>query len=431
MDEMWDIVVVGGGLAGMAAAATAAGGGDGWSVAVLDGQGGGGRAATDVVGRFRFNRGAHALYKVTAGREVLRRLGVTVVGSEPPLKGSLARLGDEVGLLPVGMASGMRTSLLPARGKVAAAKFLAGLKRWRADDVADRTASQWLDDLGLDGTARLLVEALIRLTAYVADTESVSADLVLGQLQMASAGVDYVNGGWVTVADGLATAAQDRGAVIDTGATAKVRAVVPDEGRVRVVTDERTLLARRVILATGTPEATTAILPEAPPTWGSLGPPARVACLDLGLASIPKVHFLLGIDRPLYLSRHSPPTGLSPEGGAMYGSLRYLRSDEDPTPDDARREMTEHCLAAGIDPGTAEESRYLHRMVVCGALPTPEAGGMRGRPAVTTGLPGVLLAGDWVGPEGHLADAALVSGETAGRTAVEELAREGAVPATA
>jgi hypothetical protein len=62
--------------------------------------------------------------------------------------------------------------------------------------------------------------------------------------------------------------------------------------------------------------------------------------------------------------------------------------------------------------------RYLHRMVACGALPTPETGGLAGRATVAdTGLDGVLVAGDWVGGTGHLADAALVSGEEAGRRA--------------
>jgi hypothetical protein len=63
-------------------------------------------------------------------------------------------------------------------------------------------------------------------------------------------------------------------------------------------------------------------------------------------------------------------------------------------------------------------------MVACGALPTPEGGGQRGRPDVTdTGCDGVLVAGDWVGPEGHLADAAIASGERAGRRAVDDLGR--------
>ena len=56
--------------------------------------------------------------------------------------------------------------------------------------------------------------------------------------------------------------------------------------------------------------------------------------------------------------------------------------------------------------------RYLHRMVVVSASVTPTGGGLAGRPAVhDTGLDGVLIAGDWVGPDGWLADGSLVSGD--------------------
>ena len=56
-------------------------------------------------------------------------------------------------------------------------------------------------------------------------------------------------------------------------------------------------------------------------------------------------------------------------------------------------------------------------MVACSALPVPENGGLRGRPVVTTGIPGVFVAGDSVGAVGHLADASLASGEAAGTAA--------------
>lgn len=79
---------------------------------------------------------------------------------------------------------------------------------------------------------------------------------------------------------------------------------------------------------------------------------------------------------------------------------------------------------ADIEPDEAEEVRYLHRMVACAALPVAAAGGMQGRPGVDTGIDGVLVAGDWVGPVGHIADAALASGEAAGRAAVEGLERD-------
>ena len=99
-DRTVDVVVVGGGLAGLTAAATASGAGR--SVVLLDGRPGGNRAVTETVGRFLFNRGAHALYRKGAGRPVLARLGVQVTGSRPPLRGGMGRRGDVVDRLPLG-----------------------------------------------------------------------------------------------------------------------------------------------------------------------------------------------------------------------------------------------------------------------------------------------------------------------------------------
>jgi hypothetical protein len=44
-----------------------------------------------------------------------------------------------------------------------------------------------------------------------------------------------------------------------------------------------------------------------------------------------------------------------------------------------------------------------------------------------TGHEGVLVAGDWVGADGHLADAALASGEDAGRRAAVALEQDAVV----
>src|SRR5256885_2899886 len=98
MDERYDVVVVGAGLAGLAAAATAAGAGV--STLVLDGHHPGGRASTDERGRFRFNRGPHALYQGGEASAVLGRLGGATPGAPPPAGGARARVRGPGGALP-------------------------------------------------------------------------------------------------------------------------------------------------------------------------------------------------------------------------------------------------------------------------------------------------------------------------------------------
>ena len=56
---------------------------------------------------------------------------------------------------------------------------------------------------------------------------------------------------------------------------------------------------------------------------------------------------------------------------------------------------------AGIEPSNIEEQRFLLRMTVVGMVPTPAIGGLAGRPAIdSSGVPGVFVAGDWVGTAG-------------------------------
>ena len=49
----------------------------------------------------------------------------------------------------------------------------------------------------------------------------------------------------------------------------------------------------------------------------------------------------------------------------------------------------------------SSSSGTLHRSVVTHGSPTARGGGLAGRPGIDAlGLPGVLIAGDWVGPTG-------------------------------
>ncbi|HVW34946.1 MAG TPA: hypothetical protein VHL53_20605, partial [Acidimicrobiia bacterium] len=120
--------------------------------------------------------------------------------------------------------------------------------------------------------------------------------------------------------------------------------------------------------------------------------------------------------------------GLAPAGGGLVHVLHYLPLGDETPADRLKAGLEEHARLAGVDPAMVEEQRFLLRMTVVGAVPTPANGGLAGRPAIdSTGIPGVFVAGDWVGPRGWLADAAFASGEAAGTAA----ARTAAGPANA
>lgn len=141
MDEPRDLVIVGGGIAGLTAAATARRAGR--CSCSTGAPGPTGRRPTRSGGH-RFNRGAHALYRTAAGRAVLDRLGVRVTGGQAPTAG-LGRLGDRVDVLPAGPASLARTTLLSRREKLRLARLLAGMGRrsWATRSSRPSSTALW------------------------------------------------------------------------------------------------------------------------------------------------------------------------------------------------------------------------------------------------------------------------------------------------
>ena len=219
------------------------------------------------------------------------------------------------------------------------------------------------------------------------------------QLQIgARPGVLYLHGGWAQLVDGLARRVEVRTGV-------KVSGVEPAGDRVEVGTAGGTMVARLVILAPGTPAATRALLP-ADPGWADLGPPVTAACLDVGVSRVPDPGYLLDVDEPVLGVVQSPPARQAPEGHALVAAVRYGATEAD------------------------ADRLTLARMVVSGTQPRAATGGLAGRPAVTdSGQPGVLVAGDWVGPDGLLADASLASGSDAARRGLRAMGRAPALVA--
>jgi phytoene dehydrogenase-like protein len=161
--------------------------------------------------------------------------------------------------------------------------------------------------------------------------------------------------------------------------------------------------------------------------WAAEALPITAACLDLGLRRLPRpaVGVAFGIDQPLYFSVHSVNARLAPEGCALAHVAKY----QGPGPSDPEAELAE--LEAWMDllqPGWREvvvERRFLPRMTVSNAVVTATAGGPSGRPGPEVpGLPGLYVAGDWVGPAGMLADASLASARLASERILDAVPSE-------
>jgi hypothetical protein len=275
--------------------------------------------------------------------------------------------------------------------------------------LAGQTVTEWLGALGLGDDAEGVMKAVVRLSTYAEDLDSFGADGAVQQIQYSlREGVGYLDGGWAQLVNLLSSQVQVEPA-------RRVVSISSDHAGVEVETTDGRLVARQAVLACGSPRSVLGLIPV-DPGWGQLGPEVSAACLDAGVSKVPSPGYVLGIDEPLYATTQGPPADLAPPGQAAIGVLRYGAGDADSDRADCRRYLS----YAGVVPGDVVTERFLAHMVVAGAAPRADRGGLAGRPTIAaTGLTNVHLAGDWVGPVGLLADAAIASGHAAGLAAAE------------
>jgi phytoene dehydrogenase-like protein len=401
----WDVIVIGAGLAGLAAAATAELAG--CRVLVLEAHQAGGRSRTVERQGFILNMGAHALSVGGPGMAALRSLGVNPVGAPPPLVQYQALASGSRHLLPTGPSTLWRSHLIGRRSKAQLIGVLVRLPRTSPEPLRSTSMADWLSRFHLRPDAEAVVRALIRLSTYTDDIEALSADAGVAQLQVAArGGVLYLDGGWAQLIGSLSVGLQVRTGV-------RVSAVDRAGSRVEVHTGEGTLSASTVVLATGAPQAIRRLLPV-DPGWGDLGGPVTAACLDLGVNRVPSPGYVLSLDDPIYVNVQAPPARQAPEGQAVVAAIRYGARGRD----EDRDQLEQLVAEAGVRAEDVVTRRFLADMTVAGTLPRARNGGLPGRPSMTdTGISGVVMAGDWVGPVGLLADAALASGRAAGRHA--------------
>ena len=195
------------------------------------------------------------------------------------------------------------------------------------------TVSEWLAGTLADPGARAAAGALVRVSTFVADHDTLSADVAARQIRLALVpGVRYVRGGWSRIVEALETQAIGRGVTICTRARVQAVQLAPGGGWT-VALESDWLNADLVIggrrRARRLRRTAGGARPRRPP-----GPAGEVSALDLGLRSLPEpgATFGLGVDVPDYISRHSPagparrrpdePAALRPRPPVRTGPLR-------------------------------------------------------------------------------------------------------------
>jgi phytoene dehydrogenase-like protein len=424
-------IVVGGGLAGLTAAAYLARAGH--PVTVFEKAPRlGGRAATQFQEGYAFNRGIHALYTGGAASKVLAALGVRYTAGSPGETFILD--GGRLSVLPTGPLALLRSGLLSVGDKAELIRVLANVRKADPHALARVSVQDWLADAVHRLPVRRLLAALARTFVYCAALDLVSAEVLVDKLQRTLRHpVHYIDGGWQTLVDGLLRVATEAGAKVVTNT--HVVAVECDGNRVSGVRlrDGSRISAAAVILATTPHDA--AALVESGPAGAALRRavdslvPGHLACLDVALRGLPDPRhpIVQDVDQPLFFSAQSQCARVAPGGGALVHAFKQL----DPRwPANARADERDlEDFLDRVQPGWRERvvrQVNLPHILATGALPTASDGGFAGRPGTqAAGVDGLYLAGDWVGAEGFLADAALASARAAAARVLERAALVG------
>lgn len=417
------VVVIGAGLAGLTAAVTAAGAGA--DVTLLEArEHPGGRARAAIVDGFHFNQGAHALYRGGPAWATLAELGITPRGSSPDVSGALGvRADGTLGLLPAGGASLVRSKLFGWRTKLALARVLARPDALTGTVRDGQSMQDWIDARSRDADVRATLALLARVATYCGDLDLLDARAGVGQvLQAMQHGVVYLDGGWQQLVDALRDVASARGVTFRT--RAKVDGIDARDGGFVVRSTSGEVVADAVVHAAGGPTELDVVLhgrSDAVRDWKAREVPVYASTLDVALRALPRPHqrVAFGLDEPLYLSVHTPYARLVDGPGEVVHLIWYGDAADD------RRPRLE-ALLDRVQPGWRDEVvdvRSGRRLEVTHGRPLPGRG-FAGRPPVAVpDVPGVFVAGDWVGPRGLLADAVFASARAAGQAAARAARR--------
>lgn len=423
MTKHWDVVIVGGGLAGYVAALFLAKA----NVSVLlveKGKRVGGRARTDVIKEHYFNLGPHALYKQGKAKPILDELGVMIQGNSPKLGGLLIE-GDKDHIAPFSPIGIATTTFLNWRERKEWLAFMAKLPTIRLESIDDEeTFQQWLMRNTTSRKVQSLVYALARLSTYCHAPEYVSAKVVVAHLKASTGGVLYLDGGWQSMIDQLHNQAVVAGVHIRT--QAQVKQIVAEKDRLFTLTlaNGEAITSKKVVYTANPKELPDMLQGETlEPTFFDRLRPVTGAALDVALTTLPnpKRLFALGTDQPLYYSVHSNYAKLSKtRESVVLHVFKYSHPDELIDRDEVKAELEQ--FLERVQPGWRSHlitRRCLPHITVNHRL--PQVGDEKELTQLETSVSGLYLAGDWASPDSVLANAAVSSGK---RVALEITEKE-------
>lgn len=423
MTQIWDVVIIGGGLAGYVAANYLAK--SDLSILILEkGNKVGGRAQTEKIKQDYFNLGPHALYKKGKAAVILEELDIKLEGGSPKLGGIVTQNSKEY-LAPFNPWGLLTTSLLNWKERIEWMLILSKIQQVDTQALADQTYQQWVEKAVQSINVKSLLYVIGRLSTYCHCPEKVSAKVVVTHIKTSLGGVLYLHDGWQTIIDQLHNKAVIAGVQIETHST--VKKVIPAEHRnfKVILSNYEEVFCKYVISSTG-PLQLTKLLGETEyvkvnnPLSQLI--PVKGASLDISLSQLPHPQklFALDMNHSLYYSVHSNVASLSVNRKhSIVHVFKYYHPDDSIDSIKVRNQLEQ--FLETIQPGWKDycvTSRFLPNITVNQRL--PQVGHEKYFQRSETDIPGLYIAGDWASPHYILSEGAACSGKQAAEEIIKK-----------
>lgn len=417
MSKQWDVIIIGGGLAGYVAANYLAK--ENVSTLILEkSKEIGGRARTINKGGYLFNLGPHALYKKGKAAAIFKELSINVNGRSPALGGTIF-YDDWQYEAPFNPLSIIKSSFLTLSERLQWIKIATSFNRFSKGVSTTITFQQWVEQTTSSHRVQALILVLARLATYCHAPEMISAKVVLSHLSLTLGGVLYLDGGWQQLMNQLHQQALLYNTVVKTGSTV-TEVKLNQEQLWEIKTNNGDWFSAKYVIYTGPPQQLAALMKQQLTCPFPNIKTVQGASYELALSKLPNEESLFGLDlnAALYYSVHSTYAKLAPNNEVVLHLFKYLHPTQKEPVAETKEEL-EHFL-------NRFQPDWKNHVITSQFLPTitvnqrlPQVGEDTLLLNQETKLRRFYFAGDWADPHFILAEGATNSGKMAAQAIIE------------
>ncbi|HZG13750.1 MAG TPA: FAD-dependent oxidoreductase [Candidatus Bathyarchaeia archaeon] len=329
----YDIVIVGGGLAGLSAAAYLSH--KGKKVAVLERGVLGGRAVTLPIKGFHFNFGAHAIYgrDTSMLRTFEKELGLSIQWQDFSPSKAKYDMGDEVTDVPANILGLFRTKVMGGLDKVSFTFNILKTMLKLESGHPHLSIEKWLEQKNTPDDVREMMLTLASSNFFTKEPEKIPSDVFFryySRLFLTNKPVAYIGGGWQALINEFVRVIENNNGAIHT--KTKIVGVTYENDRITGVhTEEDSFTADKFIMCIPPKELEkimTGSKVEGLVKHYAQYDPTYVMVYDIGLKKRIESPYTYIYDKQnnMFITDISYyDTSCTPEGGQLLQATAYLR----------------------------------------------------------------------------------------------------------